>query len=251
MKITDIEALHMQAHIEPDSNYRQATYPSSAFTPAEDEPLICPLCAHADVVFYHQDCLRAYWQCTCCALVFSAARGACRCRDREITLRSAPERSGRSWLKARRFLSRFATPLLAQVAPGAHGLDFGCGPGPALAQMLTEAGMIMRVYDVFYASDATVWSERYDFITTTEVAEHLYAPAQGFDRLFATLKPGGLLGVMTKRVLNPTAFAKWHYITDATHVCFYSEETFVWVAAHWQATLTLPAKDVAFLQKQT
>jgi hypothetical protein len=209
--------------------------------------LLCPLCITGDVVFYHQDRLRTYWQCTCCALVFvppAAHLDAASEKARYDLHQNDPADS-----RYRHFLARLATPLLERLPKGARGLDFGCGPGPALAQMLTEAGMIVRLYDVFYAPDATVWEERYDFITTTEVAEHLYAPAQEFDRLFATLKPGGWLGVMTKRVSDRAAFGNWHYISEPTHVCFYSEATFQWMANCWKATLWLPAADVALLQK--
>ena len=31
-------------------------------------------------------------------------------------------------------------PLLARLGPASHGLDYGCGPGPALATMLREEG---------------------------------------------------------------------------------------------------------------
>ena len=38
-----------------------------------------------------------------------------------------------------RFLSQVAQPLLARLPPHSSGLDYGCGPGPVLAQMLREA----------------------------------------------------------------------------------------------------------------
>jgi len=210
--------------------------------------LRCPLCATGNVRFYHRDRRRTYWQCTCCALVFVAP--AARLDATREKARYDLHQNDPNDVRYRRFLARLAQPLLARLPKGARGLDFGCGPGPALAQMLTEAGMTMRLYDVFYASDATVWQERYDFITATEVAEHLYAPAREFERLFAALKPGGWLGLMTKRVSNPAAFAKWHYISDLTHVCFYSRTTFQWIARRWQTALWLPAADVALFQKQ-
>jgi SAM-dependent methyltransferase len=49
----------------------------------------------------------------------------------------------------RGFLDRLAAPLRARLTPGARGLDYGCGPGPALAHMLREAGHDMAVYDPF------------------------------------------------------------------------------------------------------
>ena len=40
----------------------------------------------------------------------------------------------------RKFLNRLAQPLIARLPAHSRGLDFGCGPGPALAEMLRSAG---------------------------------------------------------------------------------------------------------------
>lgn len=209
--------------------------------------LVCPLCATAPPTRYHRDRTRAYWQCPCCALVFVPPTAHLDA-PAEKAVYDLHENDPTD-LGYRRFLARLTNPLLARLTQGDRGLDFGCGPGPALAGMLHEAGMTMRLYDPFYEPDNTVWQRRYDFITATEVVEHLYHPAHEWDRLFAALKPGGWLGVMTKRVRNRAAFAKWHYITDPTHVCFYSEGTFRWIAERWRAELLLVGADVALLQK--
>jgi len=110
--------------------------------------------------------------------------------------------------------------------------------------------MRVRTYDVFYDPDASVWYQNYDFITCTEVVEHLHNPDREFRRLFDALKPGGWVAIMTKRVTNHSAFIDWHYIRDLTHVCFYSDETFKWLAKKYDAELQLPANDVVLLQKR-
>ncbi|MFN4170691.1 MAG: class I SAM-dependent methyltransferase, partial [Pseudorhodobacter sp.] len=97
----------------------------------------------------------------------------------------------------RRFLSRLAEPLLARLAPGSRGLDYGCGPGPALAAMLREAGHDVALYDPFFAPDPAPLSGNYDFVTCTEVAEHFHHPAQEFARLCDRVRPGGWLAIMT------------------------------------------------------
>lgn len=213
-----------------------------------DSHLSCPLCATAEPTLYHRDHTRSYWQCIDCDLVFVPP---------EFHLDTTAEKAyydlhenDPADPRYRRFLSRLAEPLLTQLSKDDSGLDFGCGPGPALAQMLAEAGMTVHLYDHFYVPDASVWEQRYDFITATEVFEHLHAPMQEIERLFAILKPGGWLGIMTKRVRNQTAFTQWHYITDPTHICYYSEATFAWIATRWNAELAFPAADVALLQKR-
>ncbi|MFW5823386.1 MAG: 2-polyprenyl-3-methyl-5-hydroxy-6-metoxy-1,4-benzoquinol methylase, partial [Marinobacter sp.] len=53
----------------------------------------------------------------------------------------------------RRFLNKLATPLLEQLPPACQGLDFGCGPGPALAAMLEARGHRVALYDPAFFPD--------------------------------------------------------------------------------------------------
>src|SRR5690606_20429248 len=125
----------------------------------------------------------------------------------------------------RGFLARLAEPLRARLAPGACGLEYGCGPGPALAALPREAGAPMAVYAPFFAPHAAVLEVRYDFITCTEAIEHFHRPAREFGRLDRLLRPGGWLGLMTEFQEGDERFARWHYRRDPTHVVFYREDT--------------------------
>ena len=110
------------------------------------------------------------------------------------------------------------------------------------------------LYDPYYASDVSVLSTQYDFITLSEVVEHLAAPGMELDRLWSCLSPGGWLGIMTKRVRDPQAFQTWHYITDPTHVSYFSEATFRWLTAKWstqefRAELVVAGADTVLIEK--
>ena len=206
----------------------------------------CPLCAGSGASPHHRDGARDYWQCGTCALVFvspdeypDAATEKAR-YDRHRNDPADP--------RYRRFLSTLATPLLERLVPGAHGLDFGCGPGPALAEMLREAGMVVDLYDVFYAPESGVWTRRYDFATATEVIEHLHAPARELDRLFGVLRPGGWLAIMTKWVSSIESFERSRYVRDPTHVCFYTRSTFEWIADRWSVAAEFPGPDVVLFR---
>ncbi len=149
----------------------------------------------------------------------------------------------------RAFLSRLATPLLKRLSPGLSGLDYGCGPGPALAAMLREAGHSVTLYDPFFAADATVLAGRYDFITCTEVVEHFHEPAREFRQLDGLLRPGGWLAVMTMFQTDDARFANWHYRKDPTHVVFYREATMRTLAADLAWHCEIPAPNVALFCK--
>ena len=149
----------------------------------------------------------------------------------------------------RTFLSRLADPLLARLAPGQTGLDYGCGPGPALATMLREAGHTMATYDPFYDRNADALSAAYDFITCTETIEHFHRPNDEFRRLDGLLRPGGILAVMTMFQTDDGRFAGWHYRKDPTHVVFYREQTLQVIAGDFGWTCDFPAPNVAFFVK--
>lgn len=206
----------------------------------------CPLCLHSQGSFFYQD-VREFYRCPDCLLVFvppSAFPSRQEERAEYDKHRNSPEDLG-----YRRFLSRLFEPLTERLPPGSRGLDFGSGPGPTLSVMFEEAGHHQAIYDPFYASDPAPLSGRYGFITASEVVEHLHHPRRELDHLWSLLLPGGWLGLMTKRVLDRQAFARWHYKSDPTHVCFFSLETFRWLADLWGAELLVAGRDVVLLRK--
>ncbi len=213
-------------------------------TPASSS---CPLCgAHSAEYFRDR---RSYLQCQTCSLVHVPPRWHLDAEQEHAEYelhQNDPDDPG-----YRRFLSRLATPLSERLPRGSDGLDFGCGPGPALAAMLEERGHSVALYDLFYHPDASALERCYDFITATEVVEHLARPREELERLWQLLKPGGWLGIMTKRVRDREAFACWHYKNDPTHIAFFSKATFEWLAANWGAELQLIDADVALLRKSS
>lgn len=149
----------------------------------------------------------------------------------------------------RGFLARLAEPLLERLPPRQYGLDYGCGPGPALAAMLSEAGHRIALYDPFFQPDPAVLERRYDFITCTEVWEHFHRPAAEFARLHALLEPGGWLGVMTRLQTDDSRFANWHYRRDPTHVVFYRAATLHDIARRFGWACEILAPDTALFRR--
>ncbi len=144
----------------------------------------------------------------------------------------------------RKFLSKVLEPVCQRIPKGAKGLDFGSGPGPTLSLMFEEEGYMMNIYDIFYAKDEKVLEQAYDFITSTEVVEHLYKPKEVLDGLWSSLNENGLLCLLTQVYPKKEKFAQWYYKNDATHVCFFSLETMQFLADTWQANLEVLGKDV-------
>jgi SAM-dependent methyltransferase len=190
---------------------------------------------------------KTYWRCPTCELTFLDPSHRLSAADEGAVYDLHDNRVDDPGY--RRFLSRLTEPLLERLPKPSAVLDYGCGPGPALAAMMSEAGHSCAVYDPFYSPDEQVLSVVYDAVTCTEVAEHFFAPGVEFDRLAGLLKPGGWLGVMTCLQTDDAAFADWHYRRDPTHVCFYRQATLHWLAHHYGWEVTLPRKDVALFQR--
>jgi hypothetical protein len=209
----------------------------------------CPLCGECDSVAFHGDSKRHYLRCRCCRLVYVPSGYFLTEADEKRYYDLHQNDPGD--VGYRRFLSRLARPLADKLQIGACGLDFGCGPGPTLSVMMEEAGFAMDIFDPIYASSKDVWNKRYDFVTASEVVEHLQRPMPELQRVWEVLRPGGWLGIMTKRVIDANAFARWHYKDDPTHVAFFSIETFEWLRSYWAAELEVVGDDVVLLRKAT
>ncbi len=207
----------------------------------------CPLCCSIEIEFYHQDKRRTYLQCLRCDLVFVpeqfhlSEEG----EKAEYLLHQNDPRD----VGYRQFLQRLADPLLQRLSKPSRGLDFGCGPGPTLHLMLQGGGHTLAVYDKFFANDVTVLEQDYEFITATEVVEHLSDPGGTLSLLWKLLLPRGFLALMTKRVTDKEAFSRWHYKNDPTHIAFFSESTFLWLADQWQAECDFYGSDVVIFRK--
>jgi len=207
----------------------------------------CPLCHSLDTQHYFEDKRRAYLQCMQCELVFV---------NPEQRLDAEAEKAHYDMHENdptdegyRRFLSRVADPMLERIAPASEGIDFGCGPGPTLSLMLEEQGHAMSLYDIYYHPETSVLDKQYDFMTSTEVIEHLYEPDTVWQQWLNLVKPGGWIGLMTKMVINVEAFASWHYKNDPTHVVFFSRRTFQYLAERDQLELEFIGNDVILLRK--
>lgn len=143
------------------------------------------------------------------------------------------------------FLCRLADPLLERLGRRATGLDYGCGPTQVLASIMTRRGYPTASYDPYFNADEGVHERQFDFITCSEVIEHVHDPRALLDRLAPMIRVGGLLGVMTRYYDVDAPFADWWYRRDPTHVCFYSPATMQWIAEWKGWDVDFPRQHVA------
>lgn len=207
----------------------------------------CPLCKSTACVAIDATPEREFILCSNCALVFVPGLFHISASDEKTIYdyhENDPFDPG-----YRAFLDRLAKPLCSRIPNNAHGLDFGCGPGPTLSLMLEERGHEMALYDLYYQPDQSVLQQQYQFITCTEVIEHLRNPSETFELLFSMLSSGGVLGLMTKLIPSLEKISTWHYTRDLTHICFYQPKTFDYLADRFNAKVEILAKDVMIMTR--
>ncbi len=185
----------------------------------------CPLCAGPAGRALSQF-ERDFLHCTGCDLVFvphaqhlDHAGEKARYETHENTMNNAGYVA---------MFERFLT-ILATCAPDVRTvLDYGCGPGPVLVELLRRRGYRAEGFDPYFACDTDL-SRSFDAVVSTETFEHFARPGREMERLSRLVRPGGVLAVMTLFHPGRASLADWWYMRDKTHVAFYSHATLHWI----------------------
>ena len=112
-------------------------------------------------------------------------------------------------------------------------LEFGCGPGPVLADLLEDRNLSVDLYDPYFFPEKVYVDRKYDLITSTEVFEHFSNPIKEMKLLTSHLEEGAYLAVMTSFHPGPEEFEDWWYKWDPTHIVFYNQKTFSKIASEF------------------
>lgn len=207
----------------------------------------CVVCMRKSVDLFKIIDKKEYWKCNFCLTKFL---------DKKYHLNSKNEKERYSQHNNRiddnayrSFLSKLSIPLIKKLSRGNKGLDFGCGHGPALADMIKSDGFEIDLYDPFFFPNENIFTKEYDFITCTETVEHFFHPHKEFMSLDKLLRKKGWLGIMTRFLREDELFENWYYRKDPTHVVFYSERTFEIIAEQRNWSCEIPNKDIVLFYK--
>lgn len=106
-------------------------------------------------------------------------------------------------------------------------LDYGCGEEAPLKSI---SGLDMACYDLYFFKDPKVLENKYDSIIMVEVIEHFRSPFDEFEMLVNRLNPKGRLIIQTEFKPNYDSIHTWWYIRDETHLSFFDEQVFQFLA---------------------
>ena len=148
----------------------------------------------------------------------------------------------------------FTSPITQEILEDfdAHhlGLDYGCGTGPVIAQVLKENNFQVLLYDPFFEPIEENLTKKYNYIACCEVAEHFHFPNKEFQKLNRLLIKGGKLYLMTQLYEEQkSAFKDWYYIKDPTHVFIYTYESFEYIAHYFGFNVHFRSNRFVILEK--
>ena len=208
---------------------------------------VCPLCSSNLTESFYRDSYREYLKCSNCDFVFVPK--IYHLSEKDERARYDTHNNNPQDERYRNFLTQLLNPLQERIPKSACGLDFGSGPGPTLSLMLEEGGYSVDLYDKFYAKNDVVFDKQYDFITASEVVEHLRQPLDELSRLIDILKSNGVLAIMTQILTPQIDFEQWYYKNDPSHIGFFSEMALNYLVEKWQAELYVISERVVIVKK--
>jgi 2-polyprenyl-3-methyl-5-hydroxy-6-metoxy-1,4-benzoquinol methylase len=147
-----------------------------------------------------------------------------------------------------KFITKAIEPYFETIE---SALEFGCGSGPVLAELLRRRGLSVDQYDLYYFPKKVYKGKQYDLITSTEVFEHLQDPISVLTTLVDSLNSNGYIVLMTQfPSADDKAFLDWWYRRDITHISFFTPKSFEIMAEKVGLTVIQTIKpNIVVLQK--
>ena len=209
--------------------------------------IACPLCKSNNNSKLYKDKSREYYCCASCDFVFVPK--VYHLSEAEEKSRYDTHNNDPYDERYRAFLSQLLKPLLERIPERSNGLDFGSGPGPTLSLMLEEFGHTVELYDKFYAANDLVFKMKFDFITATEVLEHLSEPMEELSRLSGMLNNQGYLAIMTQILTPQVDFSSWYYKNDLSHIGFFTKKSLNFLAKYLNIEVYFISERVILFKK--
>jgi 2-polyprenyl-3-methyl-5-hydroxy-6-metoxy-1,4-benzoquinol methylase len=131
-----------------------------------------------------------------------------------------------------------------------HALDFGGGHG-VFVRMMRDRGFNFFWKDLYASNHFARGFEfdpkiSYDFVTAFEVLEHFVEPMRELESIM-DIADNVFVSTLTVPTPTPQLSDSWYYLpSTGQHLSFYTKETLLHIAAHYQRPCSRNALSVLF-----
>ena len=188
----------------------------------------CPICQGSSLkpIDEHEP---VYWQCADCEYLFLEPSD--RLQKASEKSRYEEHNNDLGDPKYLQYLEKTWQKISQDVPPGGLVVDYGCGPTKGLEAVLKGQGFQVVSDDpFFYPTSVVILNHKVDAIYCSEAIEHMYNPIVEIECWLRLLKPGGMISLRTAFHSGENGFRSWWYKDDPTHIGFFNEQTFQWLA---------------------
>ena len=186
----------------------------------------CKICQSDTTVIFDNKKELSYYRCKCCGFVYL---------DNKFIIDKESEKSKydmhQNAFDSLGYVKMFEEFIEKSIVPYEENiksvLEFGCGSGPVLAELLERKGLVVDIYDLYFYPKKVYEGKMYDLITSTEVFEHLKEPLKILKLLLEHTNKSGYIVLMTKfPPKEDESFLAWWYRRDPTHISFFTPKSF-------------------------
>lgn len=197
---------------------------------------VCPLCQKTQNHLFYEEKKRPFYRCEHCSLVFvpeayhiSPEEEKKRYDQHQNNTESQLFDGYKKWML------EFWTWMKLLGFEGKI-CDYGSGPHPILSELARLEGINIISYDLYYAPESKASLVDLDLLILSEVVEHFRNPYQEWNDLKKMVKTGGRICIRTSLWNEETRWKDWAYARDNTHINFYHQKTFDYLAQtfHWE-----------------
>lgn len=201
---------------------------------------VCPLCQNSQTKLFYEEKRRPFFLCPVCFLIFVPEAfhiSADEEKKRYDFHENDPK--GQNYLAYKSWMRDFFNWVGREQLQG-QVCDYGSGPHPILEEILKEEGsehLTFSSYDVYYAAEKFPAPSSVDVILLSEVVEHFRDLRLEWEKISQSLKPHARIYIRTSLWSDKTTWSSWAYARDNTHIAFYHEKTFLYLAKLLGASL--------------
>lgn len=113
---------------------------------------------------------------------------------------------------------------------GKNVLDYGCGNGHILANIINKNEHVCSYYDLYFYPKENIEKSLYNAIILEEVVEHLKDPVLVLSNVIKFLDSNGNLIIRTRFIPSNVFDSDWWYLRDTTHISFFDIKTFEYLS---------------------